>query len=639
MRFDLIINIQDDILKLNNMGLLEKLLVDKTTKGNIMWATDAYDYAGQEHEKNKEITVRSIIGNNSDMIKTRARREMEHRQNRVKSHGEVSTPLWLCRRMTRDMEKACDSAADWKTYVSRKCLEITCGEAPFLVSRYDIETGEMIRIGDRIGILDKKISMVNENAYDRNEWIFWVTRAFESTYGYEFQGDNLIIARVNLIMTFEEYYEDRWNEKPLIKEYEKIINIITWNLWQMDGLTGTIPYYETEDFQQISMSDLFFQSDAAEKDKLRKPLCRVYNWRRGSSICFSTMREEKRKMKFDFIIGNPPYQEEQEGDNKTYAPPIYHKFMDAAYKISDRVELIHPARFLFNAGSTPKPWNRERLNDPHFKVLWYEQNSSKVFSHTDIKGGVAVTYRDAEKDYGAIGIFTPFEELNRIMRKVKNREDFESLSSIVVTRTAYRLTDKMHEDHPDAADRLSKGHAYDMSTNIFDRLPDIFFDEEPQDGAEYIKILGRKDNERVYKCIRKDYVNEVVNLKKWKIFVPKSNGSGALGEVLATPLIGRPLIGNTESFISIGICETQDEAVAVLKYIKTKFARCMLGVLKVTQDNPPDKWGYVPLQDFTSSSDIDWSAEIPDIDKQLYEKYGLDENEIQFIESHVKEME
>lgn len=225
------------------------------------------------------------------------------------------------------------------------------------------------------------------------------------------------------------------------------------------------------------------------------------------------------------------------------------------------------------------------------------------------------------------------------MRKVKNREDFESLSSIVVTRTAYRLTDKMHEDHPDAVGQLSKGHAYDMSTNIFDRLPDIFFDEEPQDGAEYIKILGRKDNERAYKYIRKDYVNEVVNLKKWKIFVPKSNGSGALGEVLATPLIGRPLIGNTESFISIGVCETQDEAVAVLKYIKTKFARCMLGVLKVTQDNPPDKWGYVPLQDFTSSFDIDWSAEIQDIDKQLYEKYGLDESEIKFIESHVKEME
>lgn len=387
MRFDLIINIQDDILKLNNMGLLEKLLVDKTTKGNIMWATDAYDHAGQEHEKNKEITARSITGNNSDMIKTRARREMEHRQNRVKSHGEVSTPLWLCRRMNQDMDKTCDPAADWKTYVSRKCLEITCGEAPFLVSRYDTETGEMIRIGDRIGILDKKINRVNENTDDRDEWFFWVTRAFEGTYGYEFQGDNLIIARVNLLMTFEEYYEERWNKKPSIKEYEKIINIITWNLWQMDGLTGTIPYYETEDFQQISISDLFFRSDAADKDKSRKPLCRVYNWRRGSSICFSTMREEKRKMKFDFIIGNPPYQEEQEGDNKTYAPPIYHKFMDSAYKISDRVELIHPARFLFNAGSTPKPWNRERLNDPHFKVLWYEQNSSKVFSNTDIKGG------------------------------------------------------------------------------------------------------------------------------------------------------------------------------------------------------------------------------------------------------------
>lgn len=123
-------------------------------------------------------------------------------------------------------------------------------------------------------------------------------------------------------------------------------------------------------------------------------------------------------MKFDFIIGNPPYQEEQEGDNQNYAPPIYDKFMDATYRLADSVELIHPARFLFNAGSTPRAWNEKMLNDPHLKVLWYEADSSQVFSNTDIKGGVAITYHDATKNFGAIEHFIVFNELRSIAEKL-----------------------------------------------------------------------------------------------------------------------------------------------------------------------------------------------------------------------------
>lgn len=344
-------------------------------------------------------------------------------------------------------------------------------------------------------------------------------------------------------------------------------------------------------------------------------------------------------MKFDYIIGNPPYQEETLGDNKGFAPPVYDKFMDAAYQVSDKVELIHPARFLFNAGSTPKSWNKKMLNDKHFKILFSEQNSSKIFINTDIKGGVAISYRDAKKDFGIIGTFTPFNELNSLLNKVAHRDDFSSLSDIVISRTAYRLTKKLHEDHPEAISQLSSGHAFDMSTNIFDRLPQVFFDSIPSDGFTYIKILGRNGKERIYKYIRKEYVNEVSNLNNYKVFLAKANGSGALGEVMSTPLIGTPLIGNTESFISIGAFDSYEEANAAMKYIKTKFARCMLGILKTTQDITPEKWKYVPLQDFTSMSDIDWSQSVADIDKQLYKKYGLSPEEIDFIETNVKEME
>ena len=344
-------------------------------------------------------------------------------------------------------------------------------------------------------------------------------------------------------------------------------------------------------------------------------------------------------MKFDFVIGNPPYQEDTIGDNKGFAPPVYNKFLDAAYQIADKVEMIHPARFLFNAGSTPKAWNQKMLNDEHFKVLHYEDDASKIFPNTDIKGGVAISYHDNKYDFGAIEVFTKHFELNDILHKIVEYNEFHSLSDIVVTRTAYRLTDVMHKDHPEAISQLSKGHAYDMSTNIFERLPQIFYDKITDEKLDYIRILGRENNMRVYKFIRRDYVNHVVNLDKFKIFIPKANGIGSFGEVISSPIVGNPGVGSTETFLSIGIFDTSYEVETALKYIKTKFARAMLGVLKTTQDITPDKWKYVPLQDFTSSSDIDWSQSVANIDKQLYKKYNLSDEEIHFIETTVKEME
>ena len=120
------------------------------------------------------------------------------------------------------------------------------------------------------------------------------------------------------------------------------------------------------------------------------------------------------KKLFDYVIGNPPYQEDRRGESNT-ALPVYHDFMEAAYEVGTAVELITPARFLFNAGRTPKAWNTKMLNDAHLKVLKYESNASKIFSMAEIKGGVAITYRDSSKDFGSIGTFTIYEELNNIL--------------------------------------------------------------------------------------------------------------------------------------------------------------------------------------------------------------------------------
>ena len=340
--------------------------------------------------------------------------------------------------------------------------------------------------------------------------------------------------------------------------------------------------------------------------------------------------------KFFAVIGNPPYQETTEG---TSDKPIYNYFMDEAYKISNKVELITPARFLFDAGKTPKTWNQKMLTDKHFKVLHYEQDSSTIFQNTDIKGGVAITYRDALSDFGAIEIFTSFIQLNSVLIKVRNRCK-QYMEEFIFSESSYRYTDYLFKDNPSVLKRLKKSSQSFIASNAFDLLPEIFrIDKRKKD----IKILGRFANQRTFRYVDKNYIEGPDNFNSYKIFIPKANGSGALGEVLSTPLIGQPLIGqpligHTQSFISIGKFKTVNEAEACLKYVKSKFARTMLGILKITQDNKKKVWKYVPLQDFTSKSDIDWTKSVHEIDLQLYEKYGLSKEEKDFIETHVKEM-
>ena len=339
-------------------------------------------------------------------------------------------------------------------------------------------------------------------------------------------------------------------------------------------------------------------------------------------------------MKIDAIIGNPPYQVTSEN---TSDAPVYHLFIDLASLLAQRVSLLTPARYLFNAGKTPKDWNTKILNDEHFKVVDYWANSTDVFPTVDIKGGVAVMYRDSKLNFGKIGTFTAYKKLNIIANKVCKISENGLFAELIYAPESYRLSDKLHEDYPWAKERLSMGHPYDITTNIFEKLPEIF-KETYQIKEEEVRFYGRYKNERCYRWIKREYVDFHPNLDKYKVIVPKSNGSGAIGEVLSSPLIGEPLIGVTQTFLTIGAFDTRTEAEACLKYVKTKFARTMLGLLKATQHNPKDTWRLVPLQDFTAASDIDWTLSVAEIDQQLYHKYGLEAEEIAFIEEKVRAM-
>ena len=341
-------------------------------------------------------------------------------------------------------------------------------------------------------------------------------------------------------------------------------------------------------------------------------------------------------MKFDVVVGNPPYQEAGVKDGSR-DEPVYHEFIKLAYEISDKSVLITPGRFLFNAGQTPKSWNEKMLADEHLKVVHYEQNSSKIFPNTDIKGGIVVTYHDKNKIFGAIDTFTHFSELNSILGKVVT-DNFESFNELLYGKSSYKLTSKIYEDFPILKGRVSIGEEKSIGSNIFDKLPEIFFSNQQND--RQIRILGRENNNRVYKWMDKSYLMDHPNFEKYKVILPASNGSGALGETLSTPLIGEPLVGYTQTFISFGSFNDDSEVQNVFKYVKSKFMRVMLGTMKITQHNQSKEvWKNVPLQDFSSNSDIDWTKSIPEIDQQLYKKYGLNPEEINFVEEKVKPME
>jgi len=341
--------------------------------------------------------------------------------------------------------------------------------------------------------------------------------------------------------------------------------------------------------------------------------------------------------KFDVVIGNPPYQEEAQGEG-TRDTPVYHLFMDAAYEVGRKAVLITPARFLFNGGLTPKAWNEKMLADKHLSVPVYVTNSGKLFPGTDIKGGIAVTYRDEGRAGEPIETFTKYPELNDILHKVNESGAASLVDAGITSSRSYRYTEELYQDHPDALALRPEGNTALVNTNTFEQFSFLYHEDKPSDGYAYMRVMGLIKNKRLSRWIRSKYLTGPASYAAYKVSVPKANGSGDLGEVLSSPLVLEPDVAVTQTFLTIGCFATQPEADACLEYVKSRFARTMLGVLKITQDNPARVWKYVPLQDFTSASDIDWSKSIPEIDQQLYSKYKLDADEIAFIESHVKPM-
>ena len=262
-----LIDVKENFIYHLDIELLDILLKDRSSGKNIIWATDNYASRGYGYQSYDYITVQSVTGYNGNVVKPRVEKSKKEQTERIRQKAEVFTPSWICNTQNNlvdnawfgkdfvfntESEKAWYSTKEkipfptptgktWQDYVSDTRLEITCGEAPYLASRYDTVSGEYISVESRIGLLDRKLRVVSENTETEEEWLKWATVAFQNTYGFDWQGDNVLLARENLLFTFADYYQAKFGMPATVEMLRNIAEILSWNVWQMDGLKFVIP--------------------------------------------------------------------------------------------------------------------------------------------------------------------------------------------------------------------------------------------------------------------------------------------------------------------------------------------------------------------------------------------------------------
>lgn len=276
--------------------LINILLKDRTTRKNIIWATDSYSRMGASFFPEANIRPESVTNGAGHLVKPRVTKMLEEQESRTRDKAEVFTPTWVVKKQNDlvDNEFVDLSLED---YVSKMWLEIACGEAPYMCSRYDTVTGKPIPISSRIGFVDRKMQRISQEEDNHDNWLELVKSAYKASYGYEYQGDSLILARENLLYTFIDYYEDKFNKMPELEHMKKIANIISYNVFQMDGLKYIIPLSEKVQVRETGTQlDLFGEFDT-DLDKIetiqegRK--VKIKNWKNNKMIKFEELKNKK----------------------------------------------------------------------------------------------------------------------------------------------------------------------------------------------------------------------------------------------------------------------------------------------------------------------------------------------------------
>lgn len=633
--------------------LLEILLKDHSSNKNIIWATDNYAFRGKGYYPHDHIALKSITGRNGLVIKPRVKKSKKEQNKRIKDKAEVFTPSWICNIQNNSLNeswferksvfnKEIDETWEvnenkiifpegktWQDYVKLKVLEISCGEAPYLVSRYDTVSGEWLELNNRIGALDRKIRVVNENVDNEKDWHDWVIEAYKATFGYEWQGDSLLIARENLLFTFIDYYVDRFENYP-IKEYlEEIAKILSWNIWQMDGLKYVIPdSCKPEPKMQLS----FFEDDNAPQEcpgckknnnsQHTGIYCKVMNWKTNRSIKFY---KGEKKMKFDFVIGNPPYQvtvrEASEGNNKNTID-VFDDFQNEALKVGDKTCLIYPAKN-YQRG-------KKNLLDKHLISLRIYNGSSRqgekhipnegsVFGDIvrRIPGDVGIVYYDNIRTEDQVMYQDTL--INRTDKVLPVRKEFLSIANKLAKEAD---TFKFSNIGKVCESNFVQYNPESVLNKVVDR------DKPAPDG--YVKVLtndkaGSGGKAKWFYIKQTDLDRQ--QPKKYKIVITSAYPNEAFS--LSKNF---DILNEDEFFGRSKLCIYDNSDLQKVnycfKYLQTKFA-------KVINLMTPYKFLYY-LPNFDSIyNEIDWDKSITDIENQLYKKYKFTDEEIELISKNV----
>ncbi len=655
--------LEQDILDVSPF-LLDLLLQDKTTGENIIWACDDYIGYGSEYAAEKEILPALITGANTTIIQPRIAKDKEAQRNRTRKSAEVFTPSWICRLMNdlcdeewfgrknvfniptgddRDwtptaspveFEQGKGKTPAWTRYVDSKRLEITCGEAPYLVSRYDTTTGEFLPIEKRIGVLDRKLRIVGENAESETEWFFWARRAYESTYGYEFQGDNLLLARENLLFTFGDYYTAKFQKAAPLTLLKQIANIIAWNIWQMDGLKDCVPFRA----EQCPQLDLFadIPSFAEQTD------CVIKDWRSKKILKFKEMKGINT-MKFDFCVGNPPYQEEtaikETANGQKRRRSIFQYLQIEADKISNIGSvLIYPAiRWIHRSGKGMEEFGMNQINDPHLSDLIVYADAKDVFKESEIADGISIvskrkskadtefkyTYNYKGESFCSIQQ-APREEILPIHPKdsalVKKTSEFVEakklryLSESILSQKLFGIESDFVEKNPEKVTLLTSNTKIDYSKKI-----KLLTNDKAGKAGRSTWFLADKNS----------VSSNPKLIYEWQVVVSSANAGGQKRDNQLEIIDNHSAFGRSR--VALKSFKTEEEAKNFYNYAKSYVIRY---AFLMTDENLTSLAKRVPdiLNYKTDNELIDFKK---DIDEQLCRLIGLTNEEYQYLVNRV----
>lgn len=551
------------------------LLQDKTSNSNIVWSLS--------DEKSECISLC-----NAKKIRPRNKKTRTDKSNRAKNKAEVFTPSYICKIQNDSVDEfTLKEHCFWQDFVLLKMLEITCGEAPYLTNRYDVIKGKYIDPENRAGLLDRKLKIISANTQDEKDWILWAKKAVQSVYGYDIQGDNVYLARRNIIFTVSEYFYSKYKKALEQNTLKELAEIVSWNVWQMDGLVQN------------------------SKTKIK-------DWENNKLINFWKLINKKRKF-FYAVVGNPPYQEKNRQQ-------IYTDFYLLSQDLGDIVSLIFPSGWQ----EAKKANNLYKMNNKKIKKdkqIVYIDNRRNVFSYIQAEwtnivlwkrgydnnlGGKQIIYTNGKTPVQIELLIKPKlnEKPNEILQFAKcvtESKGFASIKKITSSRKPYGLWTKVENIS------RTKKNADDIKIYSNKWLGSV--------------VWGSKDY---------DFPIKSPALNKYKVLVPYAWGNmyekHYLCGTFADIIIASPNEACTETYLESGCFDDYKTAKKHAKYLMTKFARALLYVNKTSQHSTT-AWASIPLQDYSESW---WDKSIDKIDEELMKKYNVPKNVQEFVYKNIQ---